>query len=149
MKSLIPQFHLDSSECRMKIVRMLGCPSLYYWPISVDDVVQALDIAGHDLDMMDPENFNYIIYNNGTYEELFDEVWRMCQSNIEFNNYTAPLRGRTHDANTYIRFVSEYDDGFKCRLCAPNGIAKVTHSVIHLAPSPVTTLIDESCCGVS
>ena len=93
-----------------------------------DDVVQALDIAEHDLDMMDPENFNYIIYNNGTYEELFDEVWRICQSNIEFNNYTAPLRGRTHDANTYIRFVSEYDDGFKCRLCAPNGIAKVTHS---------------------
>ena len=93
-----------------------------------DDVVQALDIAEHDLDMMDPENFNYIIYNNGTYEELFDEVWRMCQSNMEFNNYTVPLRGRTHDANTYIRFVNEYDDHFECRLCAPNGIAKVTHS---------------------
>lgn len=93
-----------------------------------DDVVQALDIAEHDLDMMDPENFNYIIYNNGTYEELFDEVWRMCQSNMEFNNYTVPLRGRTHDANTYIRFVNEYEDHFECRLCAPNGIAKVTHS---------------------
>ena len=61
-------------------------------------------------------------------EELFDEVWKMCHSNMEFTNYTASLRGRTHDANTYIRFVSEYDDGFKCRLCAPNGIAKVTHS---------------------
>ena len=65
-----------------------------------DDVVQALDIAEHDLDMMDPENFNYIIYNNGTYEELFDEVWKICHSNMEFANYTVPLRGRTHDANT-------------------------------------------------
>ena len=26
------------------------------------------------------------------------------------------------------QFVNEYDDHFECRLCAPNGIAKVTHS---------------------
>ena len=93
-----------------------------------DDVAQALDIAEHDLDMMDYENFNYVIYNNGTYEELFDEVWRICHSNMEFINYTASLRGRTHDANTYIRFVAEYDDCFECRLCTSNGISKVTHS---------------------
>ena len=68
------------------------------------------------------------LHKYGTYEELFDEVWRMCQSNMEFSNYTASLRGRTHDSNSYIRFVNEYDDCFECRLCPSNGITKVTHS---------------------
>lgn len=98
--------------------------------INRDGVEQAEDIAEHDLDMMDKDNYNYIIYNNGSYEDLFNSVWEMTHTSIEFSNKIIPLKGRVHDTNTYLRKIKE-DNEKRVRvykLCSSNGISKVQHS---------------------
>lgn len=93
-----------------------------------DGIEQADDIAEHDLDMMDKENYNYIVYNDGTYDELFDQVWEIVHTNDEFKNNIIPLHTRVTGTNTYLRILYENDVKCICKLCSANGIAKVTHS---------------------
>lgn len=93
-----------------------------------DGVEQAEDIAEHDLDMMDKENYNYVIYNDGSYEDLFNNVWNMCHENIEFKNEIIHLKTRVLGSNTYLRVFDEKENAKICKICSQNGIAKVTHS---------------------
>lgn len=93
-----------------------------------DGIQQADDIAEHDLDMMDEENYNYVIYNDGTYEELFDHVWEMTHENLEFQNDIIQLHGRVHDSNVYLRLISTNENLLVYRLCTSTNIERVQYS---------------------
>ena len=67
-----------------------------------DNVKQLDNIAEHDLD--DSEDFDFTIENNGTYDELFKEVWDMVHNNAIFANKTIELDSRDN-TNNYLRLV--------------------------------------------
>lgn len=93
-----------------------------------DSVNQAQDIAEHELDMFDEDNFDYVITNDGTYEELFDKVWDLASDNIEFSNVTEPLQTRDFNTNNYLRIIYADNDCAKYKICTEHGISKVSHS---------------------
>ena len=85
--------------------------------------VQQLDnIAEHDLD--DVEDYDYIIDNSGTYDELFDSIWKMIHNDVEFENKTVDLYTRDN-INNYLRFVKETKDWQIYKLCAPLGLQQL------------------------
>lgn len=87
-------------------------------------IEQAQDIAEHEMDMIDPENYHYIIYNDGTYEDLFNEVWRITHETMEFENNIIELPSRTSQSNAYLRQVgtNEY------KLCLTSETNQVSYS---------------------
>ena len=67
--------------------------------------VQQLDnIAEHDLD--DEEDYDYIIDNSGSYDELFKTIWDIVHEDIVFKNLTIDLYTRDNIDN-YLRLVEE------------------------------------------
>ena len=72
----------------------------------VREGVHALDnIAEHDLDY--ESSWDYIIENNGTYEELFEKVYDLLHNDIQFTNDTIELN--THEnVNNYLRCYADY-----------------------------------------
>jgi hypothetical protein len=97
-----------------------------------DDVAQAADIAEHDLDMMDRESYHHVIYNNGTYDDLFDAVWNMVHDNMEFENVTIPLVSRVHTNNSYLRILkvnkTNESELTLCRLCNTVDVNRASYS---------------------
>lgn len=72
--------------------------------IQRDSVEQLDNIAEHDLD--DEEGFDFIIHNNGTYDELLLSLWDLVHNNAVFSNTTVTLP--SHDgSNNYLRKYSE------------------------------------------
>lgn len=93
----------------------------------VRDDVKALDnIAEHDLD--DSEDFDYIIENNGSYDDLFLTVWNLVNENIEFKNIVKDMNTRDNIDN-YLRLVYENEDKdvLEYKLCTPYKVNKVKH----------------------
>ena len=74
-----------------------------------DDVQQLDNIAEHDLD--DEDRWDYIITNNGTYDELFEKIWNILHDDIEFRNNTVEIQTRD-SINNYLRLVNygDYDE---------------------------------------
>jgi len=72
-----------------------------------DDVQQLDNVAEHDLD--EEDRWDYIITNNGTYDELFEKIWNILHNNIEFNNMMLTLQTRD-DVNNYLRLIYEYSE---------------------------------------
>lgn len=70
-----------------------------------DDIKQLDNVAEHDLDDMQ-EYFDYTIDNNGTYEEMFKQMWDIIHQNIIFQNITLTLRSRD-DSENYLRKISD------------------------------------------
>lgn len=72
----------------------------------VRDGIKALDnVAEHDLDNEDC--WDYVIENNGTYEELFSKVYNLIHGSLEFNNETIELN--THEnVNNYLRCYCDF-----------------------------------------
>lgn len=88
--------------------------------------VEQLDnIAEHDLD--DETNYDYIIENNGSYDELFKEVWDIVHDDLEFSNYAINLETRDN-TNNYLRLVDEDDNYQVYKLCTPYRIQQTYHS---------------------
>ena len=79
-----------------------------------NSVKQLDNIAEHDLD--DIEDYDYVIDNSGSYDELFTTLWNMIHNNIEFQNHTIDLYTRENVRN-YLRFVSETDEHKIYKLC--------------------------------
>ena len=79
-----------------------------------DDVVQLDNVAEHTLD--DEESYNYIIYNNGTYEDLFKQVWDMVHHYAEFSNTCARLISR-ENVNNYLRLMDSDDKYDIWKIC--------------------------------
>lgn len=74
-----------------------------------DDIKQLDNIAEHDLD--DEDRWDYVITNNGTYDELFEKIWNILHTELEFKNIMLPLHTRDSIDN-YLRLISEYSESY-------------------------------------
>lgn len=89
------------------------------------DSVQQLDnVAEHDLD--DENEYDYIIKNNGSYDDLFQQIWDIVHSDIEFQNKTVQL-GTRDEIQNYLRLINSTDDIDTYLLCSPYNIQNVYH----------------------
>ena len=90
------------------------------------DSVQQLDnIAEHDLDH--EQDWDYTIANNGTYDDLFENVYHMIHDDIEFKNITYDLSTRENVAN-YIRQITDEEGHDKYMLCSDYEVASTAHT---------------------
>lgn len=84
--------------------------------------VQQLDnIAEHDLDNLD-DDYDFIIDNSGTYDELFEQVYNIIHNNVIFDNITYNLNTR-ENINNYIRKI----DNNRYILYMEDGPLKLMH----------------------
>ena len=94
--------------------------------IQRDDVKQLDNIAEHDLD--EEDRWDYIITNNGTYDELFEKIWNLVHEQIEFKNILVNLQTRD-DINNYLRLLSEFgeqvDWNHVYKLCTKSPIQQI------------------------
>lgn len=69
-----------------------------------DDVEQLQNVAEHDFDDTDETEFDYVIENNSTYEDMFKQIWDIIHRDVIFYNKTEDLdtRDKTHN---YLRLV--------------------------------------------
>lgn len=87
-----------------------------------DDVEQLDNIAEHDLD--EEDRWDYIITNNGTYDELFEKIWNILHDDLEFSNETDELQTRDNVCN-YLRMV-KLDEGVPVyKLCTDYDIQQI------------------------
>lgn len=93
-----------------------------------DSVKQASDIAEHEMDVIEQSSYNYVIKNNGTYEDLFDTIWTLTHSNEEFKNECINLRPRDNSKGSYLRLIDSNPDCISYKLCMSNGVNKLSHS---------------------
>ena len=86
--------------------------------------VQQLDnIAEHELD--DIEDYNYIIDNSGSYDELFQTIWDIVHNDVIFKNKTIDLYTRDNIDN-YLRVVQNGNsENIIYQLCLPYKIQKL------------------------
>lgn len=90
------------------------------------DVEQLDNVAEHDLD--DEEDYDFIIENDGSYEELWDAVWNLVHDNDIFRNEIIQLE--SHDySNNYLRLVDDISDIEKTyRICMEYACARASHN---------------------
>lgn len=93
----------------------------------VRDGVQQLDnIAEHDLD--DVEDYDYVIENNSTYEDLFYQVYDMIMDNIEWKNTTVNLF--THDGSSNFLILKNINENkeYTWELVSEYGMMRTIHN---------------------
>lgn len=115
-----------------------------------DEIKQLDNIAEHVFD--NESEWDYIIENNGTYEELFEKVYNMVHENVEFSNITYELNSRENISN-YIRLIEcdKDNEGVEHRVfmvCAEYDVQSVAHtdgeiSMINLVGGPMIFLNQE------
>ena len=107
----------------------------------VRDSIEPLDnIAEHVLD--NEQDWDYTITNNGTYDDLFEQVYTLLHSNLEFCNITYDFETRENIHN-YVREADEVDGTSKVyfTLCTEYEISSAAHtdgkiSMLTLAGGP-------------
>ena len=87
-----------------------------------DNIKQLDNIAEHDLD--DEDRWDYVITNNGTYDDLFATVWDILHDDLEFNNDCVELETRD-DVHNYLRLVFETEDAQTYKLCTHFDIPQI------------------------
>lgn len=87
-----------------------------------NDVKQLDNIAEHDLD--EEDRWDYVIENNGTYDELFEKIWNMLHNDLEFQNITYDLQTRD-DVNNYLRLIKVENESAVYKLCCQYDIQKL------------------------
>jgi hypothetical protein len=94
--------------------------------IQRNGVQQLANIAEHDLD--DVNQYDYVIKNNTTYDDLLRQVWDIVHDNIEFSNITYDLLTR-ENINNYIRLCKRDCDGYDVyKLCNTTKIQTLYHN---------------------
>lgn len=88
--------------------------------VTRESVIQLDNIAEHDLD--DFTNYNFVIDNSGTYDELFEQVWDMIHNNIIFSNIIVELDVH-ENVNNYVRKISDNS----WQLCVEYGIQNIQY----------------------
>lgn len=77
-----------------------------------DDVEQLDNVAEHSFDDTDKTEFDYVIENNSTYEDMFKQMWDIIHRNVIFYNQTINLETRDKTPN-YLRLINiDINDGF-------------------------------------
>lgn len=91
-----------------------------------DGVEQLNNVAEHEFDEEENE-FDFVIYNNGTYDELLHELWNLVHNNTIFRNITVglPSRDNSHD---YLRKID--DNKYMC--CFEYPVVRVMHQNGHI-----------------
>lgn len=93
--------------------------------ITRNGVVQLNNIAEHELD--DVDEYDYVIDNSGTYDDLFQQIWNILHDNKEFANVTVNLNNRDN-VNNYLRLIDDDGSGNQTyKLCAPMKIQQIMH----------------------
>lgn len=90
-----------------------------------DSVEQLDNIAEHELDNED--NWDYTITNNGTYDDLFDLVYRTLRDSVEFGNTTYDLDSRENIRN-YIRKIDTDGKNTSFMLCTEYDVSSAAHT---------------------
>lgn len=105
-----------------------------------DDVKQLDNIAEHDLD--DEDDFDYTIENNGTYEDLYYQIWDMVNNNKEWNNVCLDLISHDGSDNYLILKEESVDEHnykiYRWELITEYGTCRVSHNdgnIISIDPS--------------
>lgn len=84
--------------------------------------VEALNnIAEHELD--DEDSYTYTIDNDGTYDELFQQVWDLVHTEMVFKNITYEL-GTRDNVNNFIRAI----DIETFEVCTPYNVNRIGHN---------------------
>lgn len=94
--------------------------------VTRNSVAQLDNVAEHDLD--DFTNYDFVIDNSGTYDDLFEQVWDMINQNVIFDNITCELDVH-ENVDNYIRLIdsSEYSNSGKWQLCVEHGIQNINY----------------------
>lgn len=109
--------------------------------------VEALNnIAEHDLD--DEDSYTYTIDNDGTYDELFQQIWDLVHSELVFKNIIYELNTRD-SVDNFIRAI----DIETFEVCTPYNVNRIGHadgkiSMIDLVGGP-TIYIGEQIPGTN
>ena len=82
--------------------------------ITRNGVKQLNNIAEHDLD--DEIDYDYIIDNSNSYDDLIKYIWDIVHENIEFKNITIDLYTRD-DTHNYLRLIDKNESTCTYRLC--------------------------------
>ena len=90
--------------------------------ITRNSVEQLDNVAEHQLD--DEENYDYVIDNSGSYDELFTTIWDIIHNDIIFKNKTIELYTRDN-INNYLRLVESNEHRDIYQLCLPYKIQKL------------------------
>lgn len=119
--------------------------------VTRNSVEQLDNVAEHDLD--DFTNYDFVIDNSGTYDDLFEEVWDMINDNIIFSNITCELDVH-ENINNYIRLIgpSEYGPSGEWQLCLEYGMQNIQYDngrIYMLSPigGPIIKLHSELDCS--
>ena len=91
--------------------------------ITRDGVQQLDNIAEHELDTA--EEWDFHIENDGTYDELFEKVWNIIHTNVEFQNTIVDLETRDYIDN-YLRLVDCSGERNVYQLCSPYEIGRIS-----------------------
>lgn len=83
------------------------------------------NLAEHMLD--DFTDYDYIIRNGGSYDDLLLQIWNLVQNNKEFSNITYGLLTRDPNINNYVRLVESDNNIEKYKICPENGISNIKH----------------------
>ena len=93
--------------------------------IKRDSVEQLDNIAEHDLDH--EQDWDFVIENNNTYDDLFENVYNMIHGNVEFSNVIVDLATRERVDN-FIRLVEKNEDTYTFKLCSDYEVASAAHT---------------------
>ena len=88
--------------------------------VTRESVTQLDNVAEHDLD--DFTNYDFVIDNSGTYDDLFEQVWDMIHDNIVFSNIIVELDVH-ENVNNYVRKMS--DNAWQ--LCVEYGMQNIQY----------------------
>lgn len=88
--------------------------------ITRPDVTQLDNVAEHDLD--DEDRYTYTIENDGTYDDLFQQVWYLVHNEKVFDNNVLDLYTRDNVDN-YLREI----DTNVWEICSPYNVSRVQH----------------------
>lgn len=93
--------------------------------ITRKSVEQLDNVAEHDLDNQD--DYDYIIDNSNSYDELFDTIWSIVHNDLEFSNKIIQLRTR-ENVDNYLRLFKSTDKYDFYKLCTSYSIQSLYRS---------------------
>ena len=93
--------------------------------ITRNSVEQLDNVAEHDLDNQD--DYDYIIDNSNSYDDLFNTIWSITHNDVEFKNITEQLYTR-ENVDNYLRLIKTTNEYDIYKLCTSYNIQSLYKS---------------------